>query len=75
MPLKMGVREGCWFIMETDRYRLAGLASAKARRERLGEDGFRRAMQELGQKGGRPPWQQLLAKSPNREQTRQSGER
>ena len=46
-----------------DRFRQAGLASAEARRKRLGEPGFRAAMQVLGQKGGRPTAGQALEKA------------
>ena len=52
---------------QRERFRKAGLASAVARRARLGEEGFRAHMQTIGRsgglKGGRPTWQEALAKS------------
>ena len=48
----------------------AGLASAAARREMLGQHVYRMKMQELGQagglKGGRPNWRRSLEKARER---------
>ena len=46
-----------------DRFRRAGLASAEARRKRLGDPGFRDAMQLHGTRGGRPTAEQALEKA------------
>lgn len=59
--------------MNVNRYSLAGQASARARRLRLGEEGFHLAMQKLGGRGGRPGWRESLDKGLEKDKIRQGG--